>query len=150
VIERFFGIEHVSDTTVSSLKIILEALFARHDLSISRLRGQGYDGASNMRGEFNGLQGQILDENPHAFYIHCFAHQLKLVVVAVVKYSSSVADFFNYTTLIVNTVGASCKRKDQLLQDYHDMIVMKLESGDIFPEREKHQETSLVRPGDTR
>jgi hypothetical protein len=27
---------------------------------------------------------------------------------------------------------------------------MKLESGDIFSERGKHQETSLTRPGDTR
>jgi Domain of unknown function (DUF4371) len=97
VIERFLGIEHVSDTTASSLKIALEALFARHGLSISRLRGQGYDGASNMRGEFNGLQRRILDENAHAFYVHCFAHQLQLVVVAIAKCSSSVADFFNYT-----------------------------------------------------
>jgi Domain of unknown function (DUF4371) len=48
VIERFLSIKHVSDITASSLKITLEALFARHDLSISRLRGQGYDGASNM------------------------------------------------------------------------------------------------------
>jgi Domain of unknown function (DUF4371) len=60
VIERFLDIEHVSDTTASSLKIALEALFARHGLSISRLRGQGYDGALNMRGEFNGLQRRIL------------------------------------------------------------------------------------------
>ncbi|XP_078164826.1 uncharacterized protein LOC144559628 [Carex rostrata] len=150
VIERFLGIEHVSDTTASSLKVALEGLFARHGLSISRLRGQGYDGASNMRGEFNGLQRRILNENPYAFYIHCFAHQLQLVVVAVAKCSSYVADFFNYTTLIVNTVGASCKRRDQLLQDHHDRIVMKLESGDIFTGRGKNQETSLARPGDTR
>jgi Domain of unknown function (DUF4371) len=137
VIERFFGIEHVSDTTIFSLKIVLETLFAWHDLSISRLRGQGYDGASNMRGEFNGLQRRILDENSYAFYINYFTHQLQLVVVVVARCSSSVVDFFNYITLIVNTVCASCKRKDQLLQDYHDKIVMKLESGDIFFRKRK-------------
>lgn len=150
VIERFLGIVHVSDTTATSLKVALERLFARHCLSISRLRGQGYDGASNMRGEFNGLQRKVLQENPHAFYIHCFAHQLQLVVVAVAKCNSYVADFFNYTASIVNTVGASCKRRDQLLQVHHDKILLELENGNIVPGRGKHQETSIVRPGDTR
>ncbi|KAI8555612.1 hypothetical protein RHMOL_Rhmol05G0186000 [Rhododendron molle] len=48
VIERFIGIVHVSSTTPSSLKEAIESLFARHGLSISRVRGQGYDRASNM------------------------------------------------------------------------------------------------------
>ncbi|XP_020421393.1 zinc finger MYM-type protein 1-like [Prunus persica] len=53
VIERFMGIEHVASTTAFSLKTSIDALFARHHLSISQLHGQGYDGASNMNGEFN-------------------------------------------------------------------------------------------------
>jgi hypothetical protein len=56
-----------------------------HGLVVAKLRGQGYDGASNMRAEFNGLQKLIQDENPYAFYIHCFAHELQLVLVAVSK-----------------------------------------------------------------
>jgi hypothetical protein len=48
IIERFLGIQHVRDATASSLKTTIEALFSKHRLSISRLRGQGYDGASNM------------------------------------------------------------------------------------------------------
>jgi hypothetical protein len=34
-----------------------------------------------MRGEFNGLRKKIMDLSPHAYYVHCFAHQLQLVVV---------------------------------------------------------------------
>ena len=83
VIERFVGIEHVTSTTSLSLKDAIDRLFSRHGLSISRLRGQGYDGASNMQGEFNGLKTLILKENPYAFYIHCFAHQIQLALVAV-------------------------------------------------------------------
>ncbi|KAL5568121.1 hypothetical protein UlMin_024696 [Ulmus minor] len=48
VIESFIGIEHVANTTVVSLKIAIDKLFSKYGLSISRLRGQGYDGASNM------------------------------------------------------------------------------------------------------
>ena len=43
---------------------------------MSRLHGQGYDEASNMQGEFNGLKTLILKDNECAFYVHCFAHQL--------------------------------------------------------------------------
>jgi hypothetical protein len=64
----------MSDTTVSSLKVVIEALFSKHGLSISRLHGQGYDGASNIQGEFNGLKALILNNNPSAYYVHCFAH----------------------------------------------------------------------------
>ena len=50
VIERFLGIQRVSDDTTSpSLKEALDAMIARYGLSISRIRGQGYDGDSNMR-----------------------------------------------------------------------------------------------------
>jgi hypothetical protein len=149
VIERFIGVKSVADTTSAALKEALDGMFALHGLSMSRLRGQGYDGASNMRGEFHGLQRRILDENPHAFYIHCFAHQLQLVVVSVAKCCSSVFDFFNITALIVNTVNGSCKRRDQLAQQHHDHIVNQLEGGTLFSGRGKNQETNLARAGDT-
>ncbi|BFG16162.1 hypothetical protein CerSpe_024360 [Prunus speciosa] len=60
VIERFVGIQHVTDTTSSSLKDAIDTFFSRNGLSLSKLRGQGYDGASNMRGELNGLKTKIL------------------------------------------------------------------------------------------
>lgn len=145
MIERFLGLKCVPDTSSSSLKEALDGMFARYGLSMSRLRGQGYDGASNMRGEFHGLQRKILDENPYAFYVHCFAHQLQLVVVSVAKCSSSVFDFFNITSLIVNTANASCKRKDQLAQHHHENIVNQLDRGKILVKEGKNQETSLSR-----
>ncbi|KAH7691788.1 Ribonuclease H-like protein [Dioscorea alata] len=129
VIVRFIDVEHVVDTSAFSLKIALDGLFARCGLSISRLRGQGYDGASNMRGQFNGLKTLILNENPFAFYVHCFAHQWQLVVFSVARSILAISDFFSYVTMIVNIVGASYKRRDEEAQ---------------------HQETNLARPGDTR
>ena len=69
-------------------------MISSHKLNISKLRGQVYDGASNMRCEFNGVQKLIRDENPYAFYVHCFAHQLQLVVVPVSTSTLAIADFF--------------------------------------------------------
>ena len=92
--ERFLAIKHITDCTSAGIEEALVDMLGYHGLPISRLRGQGYDGASNMRGEFNGLQKLIRDENPYAFYIHCFAHQLQLVVVAVSRCCKGVEDFF--------------------------------------------------------
>jgi hypothetical protein len=108
VVERFLGLKHVEDTTSNSLKKALIEMLGGFGLSISRLRGQGYDGASNMRGKFSGLQKQIRDENPYAFYVHCFAHQLQLVIVSVTSCCSSFDDFFNYVGLIVTSASSSC------------------------------------------
>ena len=150
MMERLLRLQHVESCTAAALKEALVKMLNSHKLPISRLRGQGYDGASNMRGEFNGVQKLIRDENPYAFYVHCFAHQLQLVVVTVATSTTAIADFFNYVPLIVNTVGASCMRKDALLAKHHDVLLEKLESGEIITGKGLNQECSLARPGDTR
>ena len=49
VVKWFIGIEYVSSTTALSLKYVVNKLFSRYGLSISKLQGQCYDGASNMQ-----------------------------------------------------------------------------------------------------
>ena len=49
--ERFYGIVHVVDTMAMTLKKEIYYLFSNHFLDIQNIRGQGYDGASNMCGE---------------------------------------------------------------------------------------------------
>ncbi|KAH7690026.1 Ribonuclease H-like protein [Dioscorea alata] len=70
VIEQFLALVHVPDNSAIYLKNAIDCLFAKHKLSLLRLRGQGYDVASNMRSEFNGLKALILRENPYARYVH--------------------------------------------------------------------------------
>ncbi|XP_052621055.1 uncharacterized protein LOC111911378 [Lactuca sativa] len=83
--EIFIGLVHVKDTSSLTLKNAINEVLTSNKLSFSKIRGQGYDGASNMRGECNGLKVLILQENDTTCYVHCFAHQLQLVVVAVAK-----------------------------------------------------------------
>jgi hypothetical protein len=74
--EHFLDIIHVIDTTALTLKDSICAVLSDNNSSVQDIRGQGYDGASNMRGEWNGLKTLILKECPCAYYIHCMAHQL--------------------------------------------------------------------------
>ncbi|XP_052619778.1 uncharacterized protein LOC111891719 [Lactuca sativa] len=148
--ERFIGVVHVKDTSSLKLKNALNEVLTSNKLSFSQIRGQGYDGASNMRGEFNGLKALILKENDTAFYVHCFAHQLQLVVVAVAKKHDGVSDFFEQISLVVNVVCASCKRKDLLREQARQRVQKGLGSGELETGRGLNQKTTLVRAGDTR
>ena len=56
----FFAIKSISDTTSSNLKKEISNVLVHHDLQVKKMRGQGYDGASNMRGAWNGLQALFL------------------------------------------------------------------------------------------
>ncbi|XP_042465598.1 zinc finger MYM-type protein 1-like [Zingiber officinale] len=83
--ERFFEVVHVENTSALTLKKEICNVFNQYNLLTENLSGQGYDDASNMRGEWNGLQALFLKDSPHAYYIHCFAHRLQLALVAVSK-----------------------------------------------------------------
>ncbi|ESQ50414.1 hypothetical protein EUTSA_v10002288mg [Eutrema salsugineum] len=105
--ERFVGLVHVKEISSSSLKSGIDSLFAKYSLSLKKVRGQGYDGAGNMKGELNGLRTLISRESSSAYYVHCFAHQLQLVVVAVEKKHLEVENFFDKISVLVNVVVAS-------------------------------------------
>ncbi|XP_024965958.1 zinc finger MYM-type protein 1-like [Cynara cardunculus var. scolymus] len=147
--ERFFGIVYVTGTSSSILKSAIDTLFVEHGLSLKQVRGQGYDGASNMHGEFNGLKALILNENSSTYYIRYFAHQLQLVVVAVANKHDGVENFFNMLEMMINVVNASCKRKDMLRQSYKDRVQEAICKCEIDTGTGKYQELSLIRAGDT-
>jgi hypothetical protein len=62
--ERFFDLIHVANTRSLTLKDELSFVLTNHGFNIQNLRRQGYDGASNMRSELNGLQALFLQQCP--------------------------------------------------------------------------------------
>ncbi|CAL8137407.1 unnamed protein product [Prunus armeniaca] len=76
--------------------------------------GQGYDEASNMRGQWSGLQALFLNDCPYAYYIHCFTHRLQLALNAAAKDVGVIWRFFSMLNNIVNFVSASAKRHSEL------------------------------------
>ena len=93
--EHFLDLIHVSDTTTLTLKESICVVLSANGLSTQDIRGQGYDRASNMRWEWNGLKALILNECPYAYYIHCMAHQLQLALVAASREVHEVHNFFS-------------------------------------------------------
>ncbi|KAM4100214.1 hypothetical protein ACB094_05G051500 [Castanea mollissima] len=147
--EHFLGIAHVNNIAAMTLNSAIEEIFNKHSLSISRLWGQSYNGESNMRDELNGLKTLILKDNSSAYYVHYFAHQLQLTLVAIAKNHIQIATFFNLVAKVFNIVGASCKRHDILRKKRSAKVIEALKNNEISTGRGLKQEMSLKRPGDT-
>jgi hypothetical protein len=112
--EPFFDLIHVTNTKALTPKQQLCSVLSNYAFDVQNLRGQGYNGASNMKGELNRLQALFLKECPYTYYVHCYAHRLQLVLVAASKDVVPVAQSFQKLNFIINTVDSSSKRHDEL------------------------------------
>ncbi|XP_059654755.1 uncharacterized protein LOC132301530 [Cornus florida] len=130
--ERFFGVVGVKDTTTLTLKKEISDVLTLYDLQIDDMRGQWYDRASNMRGAWNGLQALFLKECPYAYYVHCFAHQLQLALVAASK------------------DVASPKRHSELQSTQVILFANKLATGELENGKGANQIKTLQRASATR
>lgn len=108
--EIFLGFYQTDDTKAETLFKILQDVLIRYDLSINNLRGQCYDGASNMSGKITGLQTRVLEVEPRALYVHCSAHSLNLVVQDALENVTSARNFIGFAKEIINFIRDSPKR----------------------------------------
>lgn len=83
--ERFVQLCNVASTTAEALENVVMKLLEENSFNIQEVCGQGYDGAANMSGRYNGLQSRIQRLNEKALYVHCHAHCLNLVLVESAK-----------------------------------------------------------------
>jgi hypothetical protein len=83
------GFAPVKDKTGPGIKAaIIKGLQQAHS-DLSNLRGQGYDGASPMKGHLGGCATVIYKDYPLVIYVHCASHSLNLVL----------SDAFNVDTI---------------------------------------------------
>lgn len=86
-LERITG-KHLSDAILNFLR--------ENSLSVENIRGQGYDGASNMSSGRVGVQALIQNKAPLATYVHCSGHCLNLVI----SYSCSLPEVRNVLDIL--------------------------------------------------
>lgn len=143
ICERVLDFITVSDTFSNTLFNALCHILHTHSLSISRIRGQAYDGASNMRGEKAGLQAKVKEVNPLAYYVHCCAHRLNLVVVDVCSTSTPINSFFYYIQTMHNLIANSPKSKDLLSSTHATNLSELLTEGTLESGKGQNQEKSI-------
>ena len=92
--EYFLAFVEATNLDAQSLTQYIVDTISKHQLDLTCIVSQGYDGASVMSGNCSGVQTRLKEFAPHAVYIHCYAHILNLVLVDSVKAVSDATQFF--------------------------------------------------------
>ncbi|XP_055826213.1 uncharacterized protein LOC129894534 [Solanum dulcamara] len=145
VVERFIRIVYVRNTSALCLKKSIVNYLAQHSLSLSHICGKCYDGASNMQGHLNGLKILIQQENRSAHAIHCFAHQLQLTLVGVSKKCLEVGELVLLVSNVLNVVGGSFKRMDELRESQAEKVQEALDMSEVEIGKDLNQELGIAR-----
>ncbi|KDR18839.1 zinc finger MYM-type protein 1-like [Zootermopsis nevadensis] len=108
--ERFIRFSDVSqDRSAASLSVHVFNLINEFRCG-EKLVAQTYDGAAVMVGEHNGLQELIRDKYETAFFVHCYAHQLNLVLRQSVECIPECKVFFETLSGFASFFSKSSKR----------------------------------------
>lgn len=79
-------------------------------MNVSRIRGQGYDNGSNMKGQHKCVQNYFLKINPRELYMPCSCHSLNLTLCNMAKSCKTAISFFFVINHIYTLFSCSTKR----------------------------------------
>lgn len=120
IFERLLALKESPVTTGESLFDLFELVMDREGLDWkNELVGQSYDGASNMSGEYKGLQARINAKNNSAIFVWCHAHRLNLVMANAVSSSLDAVDLFGNLESIYSFIWCS-KKRAALFREFQD------------------------------
>lgn len=109
--ERFMGFYDVSKNKKAiGLSEIIRKVLNEWNVDLKKVICQTYDGASVMAGSEGGVQKHVRQFCPHALFIHCYAHQLNLVLLHGSKSIPQVRLFICALTAFHSFFSKSSKR----------------------------------------
>ena len=117
--EHLLGmVDSSADTSADGLTVVLLNMLKKFNITPETARekliGQSYDGAPTMSGEFNGVQKQIQEQFPFAYYNHCVAHRMALCASQSANKIPKVAEFFGTLDKLISFFRSSPKRTAHL------------------------------------
>ncbi|XP_078529616.1 zinc finger MYM-type protein 1-like [Lissotriton helveticus] len=128
VVERFYGFTHLKDACAESISSVilqeLNLIFPEQPQK-QKLIAQSYDGAAVMSGTSGGVQKKIKDVYPNAHYVHCYAHQLNLIMQQSVTKISEAKIFF----LDVGGMAAFFSRSPKRTEVLHTIVNRRIPKG---------------------
>jgi hypothetical protein len=115
-VERFLKFINVStDRTARAICDVVKGVLSRYGESVkAKLIMQTYDGAAVMSGHFNGVQTLMRQDYPFAFFFHCAAHRLNLLLCQSALNIKEVKLFFSKISAFFTFSKPSSDRKAHL------------------------------------
>lgn len=128
--ESFLNFQQAESLDAAGLSSMIIKCLEKYGLEYrTNLVGQGYDGAAVMSGRHSGVSKRIQDEAKYAFYVHCTAHCLNLVLVDSVKSVPEADTFFAVLQRLYTFISGSYvhKRWLEIQQDMYSGQPRKLQ-----------------------
>ena len=99
-VERFWGFFNPSGQNAESIAACIISELEKILTDKNKLIGQSFDGAAVMSGSMNGVQTKIRKVYTNAYFIHCFAHQLNLIMQRATGQNTKARIFFSNLSAI--------------------------------------------------
>ena len=106
--EDFIGLHVVESTASDSLVAVIKDVLLRMNLTITKMRGQCYDGARS--GAKSGVATKLSKEEPRAVYTHCYGHALNLACSDSIQRCKLMKDSLDTTREITKLIKKSPRR----------------------------------------
>jgi hypothetical protein len=110
-VERFVKFIPIVRHTGEYLADCVLKFLETYKINVMDCRGQSYDNASNMSGQYNGLQARIKAVNEKAEYVPCGGHSLNLIGLkaaeccfVVVAYFLFVQNLYVFFQLLIDAI----------------------------------------------
>lgn len=123
--ESFLGFWELRDQSSEGYETKILSTLEKLGIDIEKCRGQGYDGASTMSGQYTGLQQRIKAKAPNAEYVHCASHSMNLVINDSVSHVPEIAQFYNILQIVYVFFSESLPRWQVLNKSVKDDVTVK-------------------------
>ncbi|GBL99104.1 hypothetical protein AVEN_64104-1 [Araneus ventricosus] len=109
-VERFRGFKNPPGHDAKSIAECIQASLEKVIAKLEKLISQSYDGTNVMSGQHAGVQAFIQCAYKNAQYVHCYAHQLNLIVGKATSQNQQVRVFFSNLSDITSFFNKSPQR----------------------------------------
>lgn len=125
ITERFLEFIPIQKHGANYLANAVIAFLEKHGIDLNNCRGQSYDNAANMAGQYSGLQARIKEKCEFAVFVPCAAHSLNLVGVHAAQCVMEATDYFQFIQKIYTFFSSSNHRWNTMKQFLEDKLVIK-------------------------
>ena len=102
VCERFIQFVEIASHTGEEMANTVKSLLSDLTVDLSDCRGLSTDNASNMSGQYSGLQQRLKEFNPLINFVPCAAHSLNLVGARAAECCLEAVNYFGFLQVVYN------------------------------------------------
>ncbi|KAK0156562.1 Zinc finger MYM-type protein 1 [Merluccius polli] len=105
--ERFLALAEIQSFDAKSIANELQQQIQNNGLAELKCVAQTYDGAAVMSGSTGGVQTHFRRFHPEAIYVHCYAHELNLVLCHTCKAIPEAVELFSLLECVYSFFSTS-------------------------------------------